>query len=61
MGIHDRDYMKRSSEDEQSDSSPDEKMEALLGGFLAQYPRLPWVIGIILAALVTLGLVLVFQ
>jgi hypothetical protein len=53
--------MKRSSEDEQSDSSPDEKMEALLGGFLAQYPRLPWVIGVIIAALVIIGLVLVFK
>lgn len=61
MGIHDRDYMKRSPDDEQSDSSPDEKMETLLGGFLAQYPRVPWVMGIIIAALVIIGLVLVFK
>lgn len=36
-------------------------MEALLGGFLAQFPRLPWVLGIIIAALVIVGLVLVFK
>lgn len=53
--------MKRPAEDESRPSSPEEKMEALLGGFLSQYPRLPRVIGIIIAILVTMGLVLAFK
>ena len=60
MSIHDRDYMKRPSDDDSPRSGPaDEKLEAFFSGFLARHPRLPLAIGITLVLLVILALLLV--
>jgi hypothetical protein len=55
MGIQDRDYMKRPS-DNHEDAS-DQRLEAFFSGLLRRYPRLPWVVGGVLAALI-LGAIL---
>ncbi len=39
MGIHDRDYMKRRTDDAARASSPDEKLDALLGGLFEKHSR----------------------
>jgi hypothetical protein len=53
MGLHDRDYMKRSPDDDaRRGSSPDEKLESFVSGFLTRHPKLPIVIGIALIVLV---------
>ena len=53
MGLDDRDYMRRSPDDDsQRSSSPDEKLESFLSGFLARHPKLPMVIGVALVVLV---------
>lgn len=53
MGLDDRDYMKRSPDDDaRRGSSPDEKLESFVSGFLARHPKLPMVIGIALVVLV---------
>ena len=58
MGIQDRDYMKRPSDDEaQRASSPDARLEAFLSGFLDRHPRFFLVAGVILAVLIVLAVV----
>ena len=53
MGLDDRDYMKRSPDDDaRRGSSPDEKLESFVSGFLTRHPKLPMVIGITLVVLV---------
>ena len=52
MGLDDRDYMKRSPDDDARGSSPDEKLESFVSGFLTRHPKLPMVIGITLVVLV---------
>ena len=45
--------MKRSPDDDaRRGSSPDEKLESFVSGFLARHPKLPMVIGIALVVLV---------
>jgi hypothetical protein len=57
MGIHDRDYMKRPSDDDsQRASSPDAKLEAFLSGFLSRHPRFFLVAGLALAVLVVVAI-----
>jgi hypothetical protein len=47
MGLDDRDYMKRRPDDDAPHgSSPDEKLESFISGFLARHPKLPIVIGV---------------
>jgi hypothetical protein len=49
MSLHDRDYMKRPSEDDPGRAGPaDEKLEAFFSGFLSRHPRLPLAIGVTL-------------
>ena len=58
MGIRDRDYMRRPSDDDaERASSPDAKLEAFLSGFLGRHPRFLLVAGLVLAALVILAIV----
>jgi hypothetical protein len=58
MGIRDRDYMKRPSDDDaQRASSPDARLEAFLSGFLSRHPRFFLVAGGVLAVLVVLAIV----
>ena len=58
MGIRDRDYMKRHSDDDaERASSPDAKLEAFLSGFLSRHPRFLLVTGLVLAGLVVLAIV----
>jgi hypothetical protein len=58
MGIRDRDYMKRPSDDDAERAlSPDAKLEAFLSGFLGRHPRFFLVAGLVLAALVVLAIV----
>jgi hypothetical protein len=59
MGIQDRDYMKRSSGGSAGPpSSLDEKVEALLGGFVKRHKRLLKVGGIVLLVLIVAGVLL---
>ncbi len=60
MAIRDRDYMKRPSDDDDGArrSSPDSKVEEVLGRFLQKYPRFLLYLGIGVAGLVVVGLVL---
>jgi len=52
MGLDDRDYMKRSRDDDaERGSSPDEKLESFVSGFLTRHPKLPVVIGVCLVVL----------
>jgi len=55
MGIHDRDYMRRSPSPKRTD--PHDRLEAFFGGLLQRHPRLPWMVGGALA-LVLLAAVL---
>ena len=58
MGIRDRDYMKRPSDDDaQRASSPDARLEACLSGFLSRHPRFFLVAGVGLAVLIVLAIV----
>ena len=59
MGIQDRDYMRRQPDgDGQQASSPDEKLDALLGNFLRRHRRLPLAVGIALALLLVVAVLL---
>ncbi len=58
MGIQDRDYMRRPPEDNEPESSVDSRLEEFLGGFFRRHPRLPWVIGITLVALLVAALLI---
>jgi len=58
MGIRDRDYMKRPSDDDaRRASSPDARLEAFLSGFLSRHPRFFLGAGIMLAVLIVLAIV----
>ena len=52
MGIRDRDYMKRPSDDGQNGSSSDSKAEELARKFLKKYPRFLLYLGIIIGVLI---------
>ncbi len=57
MGIEDRDYMKRSSDEgEPLASSPDDKLEAFFSGFLERHPRFFVRLGIAFAILFIVAL-----
>ena len=59
MGIQDRDYMKRSSGGSAGPSSSlDERVEALLGGFVKRHKRLLKAGAIILLILIVAGVLL---
>ena len=59
MGLDDRDYMKRASNDEaHGASSPDEKLEAFFSGFLSRHPRFFVVAGVVLAVVIVLAIVI---
>ena len=52
MGIEDRNYMKRSSDEgDRFASSPDDKLEAFFSGFLEKHPRFFVHLGIAFAVL----------
>jgi len=57
MGLSDRDYMKRPSEDDgERGASPDAKLEALLSGFLSRHPRFFITAGVGLAVLILVSI-----
>jgi hypothetical protein len=60
MGLDDRDYMRRASNDEAqgSSSSPDEKLEAFFSGFLSRHPRFLVVAGVVVAVVIVLAIVI---
>ena len=59
MGIQDRDYMKGSSGGFASrPGSADEKVEALLGGFLQKHRRLFMILGFVLGLLIVAGIIM---
>ena len=59
MGIQDRDYMKRpTSEDPETASTLAGKLEAFFSGILQRHPRLPLVVGIVLAVLIIAALLM---
>jgi len=58
MGIEDRDYMKRSSDEaDRFASSPDDKLEAFFSGFLERHPRFFVHLGIAFVVLIVVALV----
>jgi len=59
MRIHERDYMKRPSDDDERGSSPESKFEVFFGDFLRKYPRLLLAILAILAGVIVIAVVLV--
>lgn len=60
MGLDDRDYMKRASNDgaQGVSSSADEKLEAFFGGFLSRHPRFLVVAGVVVAVVILLAIVI---
>ncbi len=59
MGIQDRDYMKSSSGGFSSRSnSTDEKVEALLSGFLQKHRRLLMILCFVLGLLIVAGIIM---
>ncbi|HZO84317.1 MAG TPA: hypothetical protein VFC26_03840 [Verrucomicrobiae bacterium] len=48
--------MKRSSDDEQRTSSPDEKLEAFFSGFLGRHPRFLIMASVALVVLIALAI-----
>jgi hypothetical protein len=57
MGIKSRDYMKRPSDDDgEGPSTPDNKLEAFLSGFLQRHPRFFVYLGSALVALIIIAL-----
>jgi hypothetical protein len=60
MGLHDRDYMRRTSKEEAEggSSSADEKLEAFFSGFLTRHPRFLVVAGVVVAVVILLGIVI---
>ena len=58
MGIHNRDYMKRPSDDDHDRaSSPDARLEAFFSGFLQKHPRFFLYLAIGIIALFALAFV----
>ena len=59
MGLDDRDYMRRASNDEaQGGVSPDEKLEAFFSGFLSRHPRFLIVAGVVVAVVIVLAMLI---
>jgi len=60
MGLDDRDYMRRASNEEAPgrSSSPDEKLEAFFSGLLSRHPRFLVVAGVVVAVAVLLAIVI---
>ena len=59
MGLDDRDYMRRASNEAQGgSSSPDEKLEAFFSGFLSRHPRFLVVAGVVVAVVILLAIVI---
>lgn len=59
MGIHDRDYMKRPSDDEGETSAPSgSKLEAFFSEFLRRHPRLLLIILVTLSVAILLAVVI---
>ena len=59
MGLDDRDYMRRASNEEaQGASSSDEKLEAFFNGFLSRHPRFLMVAGVAVAVVILLAIVI---
>ena len=59
MGLDDRDYMRRASNDEApGGSSPDEKLEAFFSGFLSRHSRFLVVAGVVVAVVIVLAIVI---
>jgi len=56
MGIQNRDYMRRPSDNDGSSSSADSQVEAFLSNFLKRHPRFLLYVGIGLAALIIVAL-----
>ncbi len=57
MGLRDRDYMKRSSDDDaHRASSLDAKLEAWLRGFLDRHPRFFVITGVALAVFIVVAI-----
>jgi hypothetical protein len=58
MGIRDRDYMKRPSDDDgQSDSSSESKAEEFVSRFFRKHPRFVLYVGIGLGILIVIALI----
>jgi uncharacterized membrane protein YukC len=58
MGIRDRDYMKRPSDDDgQSDSSSESKAEEFVSRFFQKHPRFVLYVGIGLVILIVIALI----
>ena len=58
MGIHDRDYMKRPSDDDGDKARPSSsKLDAFFNGFLSRHPRLLLVILLVLAAAILIAVI----
>jgi hypothetical protein len=59
MGIQDRDYMKGSSGGvSRRSGSADEKVEAVLSGFLQKHRRLLIILGLIFGLLIVAGIIM---
>ena len=60
MGLDDRDYMRRPSNDEGPgvSSSADEKLEAFFSGFLSRHPRFLVVAGVVVAVAILLAILI---
>jgi hypothetical protein len=60
MGLDDRDYMRRASNEEAegASSSADEKLEAFFSGFLSRHPRFLVVAGVVVAVAILLAILI---
>ena len=58
MGIQDRDYMKRPSDDDDRGSSPDSKAEEFFSRFLRKNPRFFLYVSLAIGALIIIGLII---
>jgi hypothetical protein len=56
MGIQNRDYMRRPSDDDRGSSSPDDQVENFLNNFLKRHPRFFLYVGIGFVALILIAL-----
>ena len=59
MGLNDRDYMKRPVDDDVTYAAPaDERLEAMLSGFLRRHPRFFLYVGIGLVVVIIMTLII---
>ena len=59
MGLLNRDYMKRPSDDDpRRAASNDARLEAFLSGFLSEHPRFFLVAGVALAVLIVVSIII---